>query len=143
MGTIWSSHRISPMYNPPRLLSNSEINKNPSCIVLYSNKYWYVNPSDNSVESSRDKSDNNNINTDLLEYNNDVKIGKVRVVIAMYETKEILLSQVEAENTIDKEIFSIIDVGKLKYSAKHSIRSELSRTLENLELCLLIAQLRP
>ena len=43
---------------------------------------------------------NNNINTDLLEYNIDVKIAKVRVVIAMYETKEVLLFHVEAE-TID------------------------------------------
>ena len=93
------------------------------------------------MESSQDEVVNNNINTDSLDSwdNNDVKIGRVGVVIAMYETKE----KVEAENTIDKEIFSIIDVGKLKYSAKHSIRGELSRTLENLELCLLIAQLRP
>ena len=60
---------------------------------------------------------NNNINTDLLEYNIDVKIAKVRVVIAMYETKEVLLFHVEAEN---------IDDVKLKYSAKHSNRSELS-----------------
>ena len=56
----------------------------------------------------------------------------------MYETKEKdFLFHVEAENTIDKDIFSIIDDGKLKDSAKYRDRSELSWALENLELCLL------
>ena len=115
---------------------NLEINKNSSCILLHKNKYWYVNPIDDwVVESSQDEVVNNNINTDSLDSwdNNDVKIGRVGVVIAMYETKE----KVEAENTIDKDNFSIIDDGKLKYLAKYRDRSELSWALENLELCLL------
>ena len=135
MGTIWSPHKISLLFNPARLLLNLEINKNPSCILQHINKYCYANTSDNSVESNQDEVVNNNINTDSLDSwdNNDVKIGRVGVVIAMYETKE----KVEAENTIDKDIFSIIDDGKLKYSAKYRDRSELSWALENLELCLL------
>ena len=67
MGTIWSPHRISPFYNSAGLLLNLEINKNPHCILLKSDKYWYVNSSDNSVESSQDEVVNDNIDTDVLE----------------------------------------------------------------------------
>ena len=126
-GLSGRQQRISLLYNPAGLLLNLEINKNPSCILLHKNKYWYVNPIDDwVVESSQDEVVNNNINTDSLDSwdNNDVKIGRVGVVIAMYENKEkVFLFHVEAENTIYKDIFSIIDDRKLKYSAKYINRS--------------------
>ena len=61
---------------------------------------------DGLVENSQDEKVNNNINT-------DVKIDKVGVEIAVYETKEkVFLFHVKAENTVDKDIFSIFDDAK-------------------------------